>query len=106
MDVVCSLGRRRAHAKQGGMRFRSLCFQNSESEHKFWQLLPAPVIGSRVCRLPPLSAEEWSDKKIFDEKSEVALPHGVVMNAEEESTRETFLTQAWRLYVDDAFDFD
>ena len=45
----------------------------------FWHLLPV-VIGGQQYRLPPLSAEEWMDKQfLFDTKSEMELPHGVVL---------------------------
>ena len=32
VDEMCFLGRRRARAKQGGMRFRSLCFSDFREE--------------------------------------------------------------------------
>ena len=34
--VMCPLGRRRARAKQGGVHFRSLCFQTGSQKRLFW----------------------------------------------------------------------
>ena len=50
-----------ARATLVGTRFRSLGFRFSVEtpERMFWQLLPAPALGSQVCRLFPFSTEEW-----------------------------------------------
>ena len=53
----------------GGIRFPQLGFSVARPERTFWQLLPAPVIGGQVYRLPPISTDEWMDKKLLsDEK--------------------------------------
>ena len=57
VDVACPLGRCRARAKQGGIRFRSLCLQFHGLHACFGHLHPAQLIESQVYRLPPLSKE-------------------------------------------------
>ena len=57
----------------------------------------APVSGGQQCGLFLLSGEEWMDKKLFFGQSEVEIPHGVVLNEEEQS----ILTQVWTSYVKD-----
>ena len=53
----------------------------------------------------PLSAEEWMAKKVFFvTKSEMVQPHGVEVNEEEESTRETMLKQVWASHITEEFD--
>ena len=62
----------------------------------FWHLPPAPVTGGLQCRVLPLSAEDWVDKKFFfDAKSEMVKPQGVELNEEEKSMREKMLKQVW-----------
>ena len=40
----------------------------------FWYLLPARVIGGQVHRVPPISEDEWEEKKIlFEEKKQEEL---------------------------------
>ena len=41
-----------------------------------------------------------------DTKSEIELPHGAVLNAEDKSTREKILTRVWTSYVKNEFEFD
>ena len=47
----------------------TLCFK----KHMFWHLLPAPVIGGQVHKLPLLSAEEWMDKQLCSTKQRERL---------------------------------
>ena len=80
-------------------------FQSSEPKRMFWHLPPAPVNRGQQYKLLPFSAEECIDREFsFDEKRVLALPHGIVMNAEEKSTREQTLTKLWTSFVKDELD--
>ena len=92
--MTCRLGLRRARAKRSGACFRTFVLSNCNSKLKFWQLLPVPVIGIQQFRVPRLSAEEWTDKKVLsDTKSEMVQAHGVQLNEEEKSAMENILKQ-------------
>ena len=61
-------GRRRARAKLGVMRFRSLCFQIVTIIHVLASA-PALVIGGQVYRVRPIGTDEWEEEKYcFGEK--------------------------------------
>ena len=56
--VVCAHDTRRHVSPQP-------CFSGSNSREMFWHLLPGPVIGGQVCRVPPISTAEREENKAF-----------------------------------------
>ena len=72
----------------------------------FWHLLPGLVIGGQVCRVPPISTEEWEEQKaLFDEKTRSMWPNAE-LTAKTKVTRERVLKQFWLSFVEDMFDLD
>ena len=42
----------------------------------YWHLLPGPVTGGKVYRIPPITSAEWEEKKAFhDEKTRRISPN-------------------------------
>ena len=83
--MICPFGSPSGACETRGLLDRSVCFQTSESH---------------------LSAREWMDKQFFLTKSEMELPHGVVLGAENMSVREKILALVWTSYVTDEFQLD
>ena len=68
------LGRRRAHAKQGGVRFRSLCFQTVIQHTCCGHLPPALVVGGQQDRLPSPRRRRMDGQVDFFEPSTETVP--------------------------------
>ena len=58
-QFCCSLGRRRAR-NLASYVFRSLGFSVAKPERICCRLLQAAVIGGQVCRVSPISTDEWA----------------------------------------------
>ena len=69
------------------------------------QLLPAQVIGGQLYRVPPISTDEWEEKKIlFDGKTGRAWPQQAQISAGARATRKSVLKQFWTSLVKDECD--
>ena len=47
-------------------------FPACNSRELLWHLLPGPVIGGQVCRVPPINTAEWEEKKELSARTNLA----------------------------------
>ena len=95
----CTCDTRRHESPQRG-------FSVAGQGRMFWHLLPAPLIGGQVRRVPPINTEEWEkNKDLFDEKKGRSWPNAE-MCARTKFTRDYVLKQFWTSFVEREVDLD
>ena len=94
-----ALGSRRRKCLQQG-------FPSRGKDACFWHLLNSPVIGGQAYRIPPISKEEWEEKKdLFDENTGRIRPNAE-MSSRARSTTEYVMKQFSVSFVEDKFGLD
>ena len=105
-DVACPLCRRRARAKQGGVRFCSLCSQSTCFALRLLESASSARAGRpRRYRWPHFDAEgRTARKSLFDARTETVQPRKAALTEEETVTRENDLKQVLEMHLEGFID--